>query len=103
MLRPITIEEAQAFVARAKSKTTDFDRPYVQRMFDEIRQEAKAGRERLFIDIIQYAYDFNQSWSKAEYSKLLEALRTEARNRGFHTRTIYCNGECAIVVSWAEN
>ena len=103
MHRPVTVEEAQAFVSRARSKTTDYDRPYAARMFDEIRQAAKAGQEKLFVDIIQYAYDFNESWSEAEYSKLLEALIVEAWDKGFNTRTICRNGEYVFIVSWAEN
>ena len=103
MNRPITIEEAQAFVLRARSKTTDSDRPYAARMFDEIKQMAKNGQEQLFVDIIQYAYDFNEFRSKAEYAKLLDALIAEAWTKGFHTRTLCRDGEYVFVVSWAEN
>lgn len=103
MIKPITVEEAQAFVARARSKTTDFDRPYAARMFNEIKQAEKNGQEQLFVDIIQYSYDFNESRSKAEYAKLLDALIAEAWKKGFYTRTLCRDGEYVFVVSWAEN
>jgi hypothetical protein len=92
--------------ARALSKNpgcTDLNsQPYITRMFDEIRQQAKIGKTKMYVDLIEYAYHFNQSLTHPSYMRLMEHMEMYAENAGFICQSILQKGEYLFLISWAE-
>ena len=97
----ITANEARALSKNAGC--TDLNSQlYVTRMFDEIRTQAKIGKNKIFIDLVEYSYHFNQSLTHPSYMRLMENMEVYAENAGFTCRRILQKGEYLFLVSWAE-
>ena len=66
----ITANEARALSKGAGCVSMN-TQPYITRMFDDIRKHAKIGKTKMFVDLIEYAYHFNQSLTHPSYIKLM--------------------------------
>ena len=98
----ITADEARAF-SKSAGCVSIKSQPYIARMFDEIRKQAKIGKTQAFIDLIEYSFHFNQSLTHPSYMRLMENMEIAAQNQGFATHRLCQKGEYVFVVSWAEN
>lgn len=98
----ITADEARALSKSAGCISTN-SQPYIARMFDDIRKCAKIGKTKIFVDLVEYSYHFNQSLTHPSYIHLMENMEISAENAGFCHRRILQKGEYLFEVSWAEN
>ena len=98
----ITADEARALSKNAGCVSIN-TQPYIARMFDDIRKQAKIGKTKILIDLIEYSYHFNQSLTHPSYLRLMENMEIYAENVGFSHRRILQNGEYLFEISWAEN
>ena len=97
----ITADEARA-LSKSNGCVSITSQPYIAHMFDEIRKQAKTGRTKAFIDLIEYSFHFNQSLTHPSYIHLMESMEIAAQNQGFATHRVCQKGEYVFVVSWAE-
>lgn len=97
----ITADEARALSKGAGCISIN-TQPYIARMFDDIRIHAKMGKTKMFVDLIEYAYRFNQSLTHPSYIRLMENMETYADNAGFAHKRILQRGEYLLEISWAE-
>ena len=98
----ITADEARA-LSKANGCVSINSQPYITRMFDDIRKNAKLGKTKVFIDLIEYSYHFNKSLTHPSYIHLMENMEIYAENAGFVHRRILQRGEYLLEISWAEN
>ena len=97
----ITADEARALSKGAGCVSMN-TQPYIARMFDDIRRHAKMGKTKMFVDLIEYAYRFNQSLTHPSYIRLMENMEMYADNSGFAHKRILQRGEYLLEISWAE-
>lgn len=97
----ITADEARALSKGAGCVSIN-TQPYITRMFDDIRKYAKIGKTKMFVDLIEYTYHFNQSLTHPSYIKLMENMETYAEQMGFAHKRILQHGEYLLEISWAE-
>lgn len=97
----ITAEEARA-LSKLNGCVSIKTQPYITRMFEEIRKQAKIGRTKMFVDLVEYSYHFNMSLTHPSYLKLMENMQQAAEKQGFTTERFCQNGEYVFIVSWAE-
>ena len=76
--------------------------PFFDLMYDDIRQAAKDGKSKIWIDILQYEYVLNKSLAYVSRLHLLNNIETEAKKQGYTTKRICDSGEFVLEVSWAE-
>lgn len=96
----ITANEARA-LSKANGCTDIAIQPYITHMFEEIREQAKIGNTKLFVDVIDYAYYFNMSIVHSCCMFLMEEMEKAAKEKGFCVKRLFPNREY-FVVSWAE-
>lgn len=101
-IKVITADEARALIAD-KTSGHPHIAAFAARMFDEIRAQAKIGKETLYLNLVDYSLHLNFSLSKAGYLYTMEGLEIYAENAGYSTRRICQNGEYLLRISWAEN
>lgn len=97
----ITADEARA-LSKTNGCVSISSQPYITRMFDDIRKQAKIGKTKMFVDLIEYSYHFNQSLKHPSYIHLMETMQCAAENQGFATWRLCQKEEYVFVVSWAE-
>lgn len=97
----ITANEARALSKEAGCVSMN-TQPYITRMFDDIRKYAKIGKTKMLVDLVEYAYHFNQSLTHPSYIKLMENMEAYAEQAGFAHRRILQRGEYLLQISWAE-
>lgn len=97
----ITANEARALSKGAGCVSMN-TQPYLARMFDDIRIHAKMGKTKMFVDLIEYAYRFNQSLTHPSYIKLMENMEAYAERAGFAHKRILQRDEYLLEISWAE-
>lgn len=98
----IAANEARALSKEAGCVSIN-TQPYIARMFDDVRKYAKIGKTKMFVDLIEYAYHFNQSLTHPSYMKLMESMEVYAEQAGFAHRRVLQHGEYLLEISWAEN
>lgn len=102
MIKPcITANEARA-LSKSAGCTDLNSQPYITRMFEEIRKQAKIGKTKMFVDLVEYAYHFNQSLTHPAYIHLMENMEMYAESAGFTCKRLLQKGEYLFIISWAE-